>query len=318
MNDHSLPEPDHNHLYGESGLPAGSLDPDYEEETPTVSSDDNIEIGRALEESGFMPEMQRNDLFKEYYMKVATGPGINWDAYRRARFTLQIMNKAGCIEWPVKPPPSATGLPDKHPEKTATEINRLLDRELSRPQFSRPFTAPTESSELFEDYKVLTKSEIRDNLIVILSVLGIVILTGIGVFFAVRYRQPAIGATAGGGALAVGMAVASRLGRRWHNRFSKTYIWTRLSVCLTIIFTKGAWNAASSAYSQFIELFGNITSARIFGLTLCLLLSLMTILTHLKLNRTYNPSSGKTLGWVEALCLTFAVGAFLFSATAGK
>lgn len=35
--------------------------------------------------------MQHNDLFKEYYRKVATGPGIDWKPYRRARFTLQVM-----------------------------------------------------------------------------------------------------------------------------------------------------------------------------------------------------------------------------------
>lgn len=309
-------EPDHKHLYGESGLPPGSLEQDYSE-MPTPA-DDGVEIGRALEEVGFKPEMQHNDLFREYYRKVTTGPGANWDPYRRARFTLQTMNRAGCIEWPVKPAQTPVAGPDKQPEKSAAEIEKLLDRELSRPRFSRPFTNLPASTELFEDYKVLTKSEIKDNLIVMLSVLGLVIVTGIGVYFAVRYNKPAIGASAGGGVVVIGMAVASRLGRLWHNRFSRTYSWIRILVCMALLFTKVAWNAASSAYSQFVGLFGDCVSGRVFGLCLCLVLTAMTIITHLKLNRTYDPSAGKTLGWVEALCLTFAVGAFLFSATVGK
>lgn len=309
---------EHKPLYGESGLPAGSLEPGYTEKPTSAPTDDSAEIGRALEEAGFLPEMQRNKLFAEYYRKVATGPGTDWDPYRRARFTLQVMNRAGCIEWPVKPPATAVSTPDSNPERSAAEINELLDRELSRPRFSRPFTYPPESPELFDDYNVLTKSELKDNLIVMLSILGLVILTGIGVYFAILYSRPAIGAAAGGGAVVVGMAVASRLGRMWHNRFTKTYSWVRILVCAALLFTKVAWNAASSAYSQFTDLFGDIVSGRIFGLILCLILTVMTIVTHLKLNRTYSPSAGKTLGWVEALCLTFAVGAFLFSATAGK
>ena len=309
---------DHTPLYGESGLPAGSLESCYVENTPPAMTDDNAEIGRALEESGFLPEMQHNDLFKEYYRKVATGPGIDWKPYRRARFTLQAMNRQGCIEWPVQPPATAIATPDSNPEKSVAAMNELLDRELSRPRFSRPLIDSSQSPELFADYKVLSKSEIKDNLIVMLAVIGLVIVTGIGVYFAILYSRPAIGAAAGAGAVAVGIAVATRMGRLWHNRFTKTYSLVRMLVCAAILFSKVAWNAASSAYSQFIDLFGEILSGRIFGLVLCLILTAMTIITNLKLNRTYSPSAGKTLGWVEALCLTFAVGAFLFSATAGK
>lgn len=309
---------DHTPLYGESGLPAGSLESCYVENTPPAMTDDNTEIGRALEESGFLPEMQHNDLFKEYYRKVTTGPGIDWKPYRRARFTLQAMNRQGCIEWPVQPPATAIATPDSNPEKSVAAMNELLDRELSRPRFSRPIIDSSQSPELFADYKVLSKSEIKDNLIVMLAVIGLVIVTGIGVYFAILYSRPAIGAAAGGGAVAVGIAVATRMGRLWHNRFTKTYLLVRMLVCAAILFSKVAWNAASSAYSQFIDLFGEILSGRIFGLVLCLILTVMTIITNLKLNRTYSPSAGKTLGWVEALCLTFAVGAFLFSATAGK
>lgn len=319
MNDHPLPAaPEHNHLYGESGLDAESLEPDYSGATASEASDDSAEIGCALEEAGFDPVMQHNDLFLEYYRRVATGPGVDWDAYRRARFTLQTMNRAGCIEWPVKTPDTALSKPDGHPEKTAAAINELLDRELSKPRFSRPYAGASEPAELFDDYRVLSKSEIRDNLIVALSVAGLVAVTGVGVYFAVRYREPAIGATAGGGAIAVGVAVASRLARMWHSRFSKPYSWARILGCLALLFTKTAWNAASSAYSQFAALFGDIVSGRIFGLCLCLALTAMAVITHVKLNRTYTPSAGKTLGWIEALCLTFAIGAFLFSATAGK
>lgn len=309
---------DHTPLYGESGLPAGSLESCYVENTPPAMTDDNTEIGRALEESGFLPEMQHNDLFKEYYRKVATGPGVDWKPYRRARFTLQAMNRQGCIEWPVQPPATAIATPDSNSEKSVAAMNELLDRELARPRFSRPLIDSSQSPELFADYKVLSKSEIKDNLIVMLAVIGLVIVTGIGVYFAILYSRPAIGAAAGGGAVAVGIAVATRMGRLWHNRFTKTYSLVRMLVCAAILFSKVAWNAASSAYSQFIDLFGEILSGRIFGLVLCLILIVMTIITNLKLNRTYSPSAGKTLGWVEALCLTFAVGAFLFSATAGK
>ena len=303
--------------YGESGLSSDCFDNDaYADDDSREETAIRLEIIRALMDTGFEPGMVDDRLFQEYLKKVADGPGAGWEPYRQARFTLQTMNRCGVIDWPVR-----TAV-DTRDDTEKTDVSNQRDsQEKERP-------SETENEELaphgnltfelikdhFRDYRQLSVSEIKDNLIVCAGILGVVALAAAAVAIGVMLRSP--GAAAGGGAISVAalVAVTARLAGRYHHRFGLPYRMLRLLVCLALLFTKAAWVASRELWM----LVYNTTQLAIpipaFGVTVAIVLLLSAVWTHITLCRTSQPSKALFLGWLEGLELTFALGALMFGA----
>lgn len=281
----------HTH-FGESGL----THEDFEEfiVKPECADDVQTTIIAAVMKLGFEPDITQSALFRKYYRMVSDGPGKTWTPARRAAFALQTMNRMGVIEWP-----KSAGGPKDEP---AHEV---------RP----PAPAPQEDgAKVLFGYRRLSPSEIKDNLTVAAAVLGVVLLAAGGVVLGVVLGSPGTAAGTGGIAVAAFCAVAARLGRRWHTRFTRRYNIARLLVCLALLFSGAAWLAAKDTWSALSSSLGAEIPICTFGLSLFGLMTLMAVGAHIKLCRTDDPRTAKTLGWIEALSVVFAIGSFLFIA----
>lgn len=308
---------DSHRLYGESGLSPdcfdedASPDDDFHKETDT-----RLEIIRAVMDAGFEPGMADDRLFKEYFDKVAKGPGSGWEPYRQARFALQTMGRCGVIDWPVKKGEDNRG------RRETSDISKPAAERESAPR------ATTEESELpphgnltfelikdyFRDYHQLSVDEIKDNLIVVGGILGVVLLAAASVALGVALSSPAVGA--GGGAISVAtfVAVTARLAGRYHHRFGLPYRMLRLLICLALLFTKAAWVASRELWMLVYDTTHIAFPIPAFGLTVAIILLLSSVWTHITLCRTSMPSKALFLGWLEALEVTFALGALMFGA----
>lgn len=285
--------------FGESGL----RKEDIEDFIVYPDSDTEQEIVGSVVGHGFKAELSRDALFREYYRMVSEGPGKDWSPERRADFALQTMHRMGVIEWPAKRPLGSSEKAE-HSEHSENSENS----ESSKTPPAQDFT-----KELF-GYRPLSRDEIKDNLIVVAGVAGIVLLAAVGVTVGVATGSVATGAGIGGASVAVFCAAASRLASHWHTRFTRKYRLVRLLVCLTLLFSGTAWLAAKETWKVLCTLAGTEISIPSFGLSLFGLMAVIGVASHIKLCRIYDPRTAKTLGWLEALAAVFAIGALLFVA----
>lgn len=304
---------EHKH-YGESGLSPDFFD-DYEAECTEekVSWQNRQEIVRALTDAGFESTMEKNPLFREYLSKVAEGPGTGWEPYRQARFALQTMNRCGVIDWPK----NDRAVPAETP-KTAKTDHESEKKEPAPATMVRQRRRSNIGFEIFKDYfrdyHRLTLMEIKDNLIVVAGIFGVVLLAAASVAIGVALDKPAVGA--GGGAISITafIAVATRLAGKYHHRFGMPYRITRLVVCLALLFSKAAWAASRELWEWICSASGTYISPAGFGVSLSAILLMMAVWTHAALCRTDDPDRAGYLGWIEALAVTFAIGALMFVA----
>lgn len=305
---------EHKH-YGESGLSPDFFD-DYEAECTEekVSWQNRQEIVRALTDAGFESTMEKNPLFREYLSKVAEGPGTGWEPYRQARFALQTMNRCGVIDRPVK---NIMGVPAEKQEAPKSDTGSEI-KDTTTGMASRPKRHKNVGFEIFKDsfrdYHRLTLMEIKDNLIVVAGIFGVVLLAAASVAIGVALDKPAVGA--GGGAISITafIAVATRLAGKYHHRFGMPYRITRLVVCLALLFSKAAWAASRELWEWICSASGTDISPAGFGFSLSAILLMMAVWTHAALCRTDDPDRAGYLGWIEALAVTFALGALMFVA----
>ncbi len=290
--------------FGESGLQKEDFDEFIVK--PESKDDNQKQISTSVVNLGFEPEITQSALFRKYYQMVSEGPGRDWNPERRVAFTLQTMNRMGVIEWPDRP---AT------PGTDGSASNALKEKTVPAHEIQPPTHAQQEAytKDVF-GYQRLTKAEIKDNLIVASAVLGVVLLAAIGIAAGVAFGSPATGAGIGGIAVAAFCAVAARLGRLWHTRFTRRYRIVRLLICLALLFSGTAWFAAKNTWSIISSISGIGIPLRPFGLCLFGLLMVMAVAAHIKLCHTDDPRTARTLGWIEALSVVFAIGSFLFIA----
>lgn len=282
--------------FGESGL----RKEDIEDFIVDPDSDTEQEIVRSVEGHGFNAELSRDALFREYYRMVSEGPGKYWTPAHRASFALQTMHRMGVIEWP---PNSLYGRAEKAARSAHSESS----------EHSKTPPAQDCTKELF-GYRPLSRDEIKDNLIVVAGVAGIVLLAAVGVAVGVSTGSVATGAAIGGASVAVFCAAASRLASHWHTRFTRKYRLVRLLVCLTLLFSGTAWLAAKETWKVLCSMTGTEISIPAFGLSLFGLMAVIGVASHIKLCRSYDPRTAKSLGWLESLAAVFAIGALLFVA----
>lgn len=291
-----MEDKDRQESFGESGL----RKEDIEDFIVDSDSDTEQEIVRSVVGHGFNAELSRDALFREYYRMVAEGPGKDWSPERRADFALQTMHRMGVIEWPAKRPFGSS--------EKAEHSEHSENSESSKTPPAQDFT-----KELF-GYRPLSRDEIKDNLIVVAGVAGIVLLAAVGVAVGVSTGSVATGAGIGGASVAVFCAAASRLASHWHTRFTCKYRLVRLLVCLTLLFSGTAWLAAKETWKVLCSMTGTEISIPAFGLSLFGLMAVIGVASHIKLCRSYDPRTAKSLGWLEALAAVFAIGALLFVA----
>lgn len=290
--------------FGESGL----QEEDFEEfiEKAKLADDDQEIINTSVIDLGFDTDITQSALFRKYYQMVSQGPGKDWNPERRVAFALQTMNRMGVIEWPDRPAARRS----EESSSSALNEKNAPEHEIQTPSHAQQ---ETYTKEIF-GYQRLTSSEIKDNLVVASAVLGVVLLAAIGITAGVAFGSPATGAGIGGIAVAAFCAVAARLGRLWHSRFTRRYRIVRLLVCLVLLFSGTAWFTAKDAWSTLSRISGIEMSIRSFGLCLFGLMMIMAVGAHIKLCHTDDPRTAKTLGWIEALSMVFAIGSFLFIA----
>ncbi|MGN1265921.1 MAG: hypothetical protein ACI4UL_08900 [Muribaculaceae bacterium] len=303
-------------VYGESGLTDDDMESmaDFRSEThvgPTPAASrhdqragaipDNLaEVAQALADSGVDAALIRDKIFIDVYNQVVQGPGRDWAAYRRARFTLQTMNRMGALGEliPADPQPSAPAVPK--------------EKEAEKP-LPKPKNSPADEIAIF-GYHHLDRSEIMDNLAIVGGVLGITLLAAVAMYLCVTYGNAAAMASTGTISLATIIAAVVRIASRWHQRFPLRYRMMRLVVCLSLLFSTAAWWAAKGAWMLACAISDITIDIPTFGVSLFGVLAAISIAAHLKLCRTYNPTKARILGWVEVVALTFAMGAFLFCA----
>lgn len=318
QNDNRTPDDSH---YGESGLSADCFDEDYSPDNDScMAADTRMEIIRAILDAGFEPGMVDDRQFREYFDRVAKGPGSGWDPYRQARFALQTMNRCGVID---------------RPQRNGKDNRKDNRKEEAHPDISGPAAGEKQShrsesevrerpphgnltlellKDYFSDYHRLSADEIKDNLIVVGGILAIVALAAVSVAVGVALSSPAVGA--GGGAISVAafVAVASRLAGRYHHRFGLPYRILRLVICLALLFTRASWVATRELWMLVYETTRLAFPIPAFGVTVAVILLLSSVWTHITLCRTSLPSKALFLGWLEALEVTFALGALMFGA----
>lgn len=298
--------------FGESGLQQEDLEDFIVNPGAHADADAEQEIVTTVERQGYNPELSRDALFRKYYLMVAEGPGKDWNPSRRTAFALQTMNRMGVIDWQSKISSADSSEISKRPEDS--ESPESLESVAS--DAPRRMSAPAEqdyTKELF-GYRRLSRDEIKDNLTVVAGVTGLVLIAAAGVGVGVATGSPAVGAGIGATSVAVFCAVASRLASRWHTRFTRKYQLVRLLVCLTQLFSGTAWLSAKETWKAICSMTGEVIPVAPFGLCLFSLMTLTALASHIKLCRTDNPRTAKSLGWLEAQATVFALGALLFIA----
>ncbi len=295
--------------FGESGLQQEDLEDFIVNPGAHADADAEQEIVTTVERQGYNPELSRDALFRKYYLMVSEGPGKDWSPSRRTAFALQTMNRVGVIDWPSKISSASSSEISKRPEDSESLESVAYDAPLR-------VEAPAEqdyTKELF-GYRRLSRDEIKDNLIVVAGVAGLVLIAAAGVGVGVATGSPAVGAGIGATSVAAFCAVASRLASRWHTRFTRKYLLVRLLVCLTQLFSGTAWLSAKETWKAICSMTGEVIPAAPFGLCLFGLMTFTALASHIKLCRTDNPRTAKSLGWLEAQATVFALGALLFIA----
>ncbi|MGN0228853.1 MAG: hypothetical protein ACI4BH_03490 [Muribaculaceae bacterium] len=300
-------------VYGESGLTDDDLErvvdcrsecqtsamPDAPRQDSNEAKlpDDPTKVAQALADCGLDAALIWDKIFIDIYNQVVQGPGREWAPYRRARFTLETMNRMGAlgVVMPAKSHPAAPVIAEK---KRDTPL---------------PKNTPAEDIAIF-GYHHLDRSEIMDNLAIVGGVLGITLLAAVAVYLCITFGSTAALTSTGTVSLAVIIAAVVRIAGRWHQRFPLRYRMTRLVVCLVLLLSTSAWWAAKGMWALACTLSGITIAIPTFGVSLFGVLAAISIGAHMKLYHTYNPSKAYILGWVEALALTFALGAFLLCA----
>lgn len=299
-----MEDKDRQESFGESGLRKEDIE-DFIV-NPARDTAAERDIVAAVEGHGFNAELSRDALFREYYRMVSEGPGRYWTPAHRASFALQTMHRMGVIEWPEK---SLYG----RAERAERSARSAHSESSEHSESSKTPPAQDCTKELF-GYRPLSRDEIKDNLIVVAGVAGIVLLAAVGVAVGVSTGSVATGAGIGGASVAVFCAAASRLASHWHTRFTRKYRLVRLLVCLTLLFSGTAWLAAKETWKVLCSMTGTEISIPAFGLSLFGLMAVIGVASHIKLCRSYDPRTAKSLGWLEALAAVFAIGALLFVA----
>ena len=301
-------------VYGESGLTHDDmeylLDSRPESQASAVPAaprqeadelkipDDLAEVAQALADCSVDEALIEDKEFIGYYNLVVQGPGRDWTPYHRARFTLQTMSRMGApgLVMPAPSQPIAPAVLEKKEENTPLPKNTAAD-----------------DIAIF-GYHQLDRSEIKDNLVILGGVLGITVLAVVAVYLSIIFGGTTAMSTTGTISLAVIIAAVVRIASRWHQRFPFRYRIMRLVVCLVLLLSTAAWWAAKGAWMLACTVSGNAIDISTFGLSMFGVLAAISIGAHLRLCSSNNPNKAYVLGWVEALALTFALGAFLFCA----
>lgn len=281
-------------------IPNPAASPKEAESAVTCVDDDTV-IAQAISDCGQNFDMLHNPVFIQSYNQIAQGPGRGWPIERRVRFAIQTMNRMGALEIN----PKSQNATPSHPNKPLPNI----------PEHPLLNGIPRESEQndlAIFGYHHLDRHEIIDNLIIVGGVLGMTILAALATYLCITFNVP--NAAAGVGTISLVAVIASvvRLAQKWHQRFTFRYRMMRLVACLALLFSTAAWHIAKSAWQLVCFIANADINIITFGMSMFGLLSIISLLSHLKLCHTYDPRGARILGWVEALAFTFAIGAFLF------
>jgi len=268
------------------------------QEPDAVISDDDAIISRALADNGLDPDLRHTCEFIVYYNQVAQGPGLHWNPERRVRFTLQTLNRMGALE-----------------REAETRPLDPLVSEVSPPRLSRnkPDVSGPDDLAVF-GYHHLDRREITDNLVIMGGILGITLLAAGATYLSVSLDNPRASGTVGGISLAAIIAAIVRFAGKWHHRFPLRYRMVRLAVCMALLFSTAAWHMARGAWQIICSIAKTTIDIPAFGMSMFAVSGIISLLSHLALCRTFRPDHARILGWIEALSLTCAIGAFLFCA----
>lgn len=263
--------------------------------------EDEAAIARAISDCGQNSDMLHNPVFIQCYNQIAQGPGLDWPIERRVRFAIQTMNRMGALEIN----PESQHATPSHPDR---QLPNIPEHPLSN---GVPRESEQDDLAIF-GYHHLDRHEIIGNLIIVGGVLGMTILAALATYLCITFNLPKVSAGVGTISLAAVIASVVRLAQKWHHRFTFRYRMIRLVACMTLIFSTAAWHVAKGAWQLICYIADTDISIITFGMSMFGLLSIISLLSHLKLCHTYDPRRARILGWVEALALTFAIGAFLF------
>lgn len=274
---------------------------DGQELLPDTLPDDNDEIVRALIDCGMDSDLLKNPIFIKCYNQVADGPGRSWTPYRRTKFSLQTMNRAGALDIVKSCRPNVSpNVPPKTERKSNVEYLSHNNKHYN-------------DLDVF-GYRHLDRSEILGNLAVVGGVLCIVLLAIGATYLAISFHRPTATAATTTISLTAIIAAVIRLAGKWNHRFPLRYRMTRLVVCMILLFSTAAWWTAKGAWLIACRIFETEIDEVSFGLSMFGVFVIISLVAHLKLCRTYEPGKARILGWIEVLTLTLAIGAFLFCA----
>lgn len=262
-----------------------------------LTSVDDAAIAQAISDCGQNTDMLHNPVFIQIYNQIAQGPGRDWPVQRRVRFAIQTMNRMGALEI--------------NPESQHVSVSYRDRQAPGFPEHPLPDGNTRDSGQdelAIFGYHHLDGHEIIDNLIIVGGVLGMTILAALATYLCITFNMPKASAGVGTISLAAVIASAVRLARKWHQRFTFRYRIIRLVACIALLFSTAAWYVAKSAWQLVCYITNTDINVTTFGISMFGLLSIISLLSHIKLCHTYDPRRARILGWVEALALTFAIG----------
>lgn len=173
---------------------------------------------------------------------------------------------------------------------------------------------PTPSNKREPLFRQITADERRENLIIWLTgvtVIGLILGLAAVSYFVFDCKEASMGIGAGGCGVATLQLV--RVTRRWNRRFAVRFNVWRLFVCLTLLFSSAAYQAARGIVTGVCLLAGNeslYTPTAITGMILCTIaaLTLKYAINHLPSEHFHR---APWMGWGISLLLTMTMGFFL-------
>lgn len=201
-------------------------------------------------------------------------------------------------------------IPSANQTPPIPSIKEVVERTTPPPTIQRP----TPSNKREPLFRQITADERRENLIIWLTgvaVIGLILGLAAVSYFVFDCKEASMGIGAGGGGVVTLQLV--RVTRRWNRRFAVRFNVWRLFVCLTLLFSSAAYQAARGVVTGVCLLAGNeslYAPTAITGMILCTIAAL-TLKYAINLLPSEHFHRAPWIGWGISLLLTMAMGFFL-------